>query len=205
MTKVRYIICEKCGSKIRDQGYNANSPVYADMLRDETCWQCAFWNRVVSDKTRRLVVIDGTCYDFKPWVRPPYPANAVMGMNGKPLFILNMKGKVEKSNDAWLIGKVPPIFREWLPDNAIQITRTAYQKLKTRGIYCNDIGCLDRYKCLFFNKAKEEYIGPFNSVPDDWVEGNEFCTSFLSEGELKNFTPQIDSKQFHNLIKLRRV
>ena len=204
MTGTRYIICENCGAKIRDQGFNESSPIYADMQRDEICWECAYWKRILSDKGMRIVVIDGLCYDFKPWVGK-IPPNATLGGNGKLLHIATFKGKICKSNDAWLIGKVPERFRTSLPDNAVEITRRAYRTLSKRRIMCNDIGCLDRYTCVFYDKTIEENNEPFNKVPENWVEGSEFCKSFLSEGELKRFTPQIDSKQFHNLIKLIRV
>lgn len=205
MTKTRFIICERCGAKIRDQGFNENSPAYASMLHDETCWSCAYWKGVVSDKSMNLVIVDGTCYDFKPWVSPPYPPNATMGMNGRKFFILSLDGKIHRSNDAWLIGKVPWNFRRELPDNAVEITMTAYAKLRNRRVYCCDKGCLDRYSCLFYDMNIEDKAEPFNSIPHDWVSGKEYCSSFLGVEELKKFTPPIDSKQFHNIIKLISV
>lgn len=202
MTKTRYIVCEKCGAKIRDALFNESSPTYATMQEKEYCWSCAYWSDVIRKRGKDLEVINGVCYDFQPRQRFPIPSHVYLGMDGKNMFILRNDGQVKRSNDVWLIGNVPEAFRKELSDTAIEITNQAFAVLSRRRIECRDKGCFDRYQCIYYNNSREELTGPYNKIPENWVPGSENCNSFLSEEELKNFTPTIDSQQFHNMFKI---
>ena len=84
------------------------------------------------------------------------------------------------SNDTWLIGVPPEIFRNRFPTTAREITKSVFQKLKKNNKPCIARMCLDRYNCLRFNRDLEkDSRGALNTIPAKWKKGSERCRDFI--------------------------
>ena len=201
MRKIAYIICEKCGKKIRADCYNKSSGIYNRMLSESICYDCAYWLEMTDNMPETYEIVNGICYDFQPYCNKIKAKTANLGHNGKIFYILKNDGSVLMSNDVWNKGEVPAQYKDKLKDTAIFIPREIYEPLTRRRAVCENKGCYDRYHCFFYDFRIEYDTGPFNKIPRDWIIGNEYCKAFANIAKIPGFNPTIDSLHFLDLLK----
>ena len=199
---IRYIVCERCGKRVKDGLYNMTSSIYKKMIGECICWECAFWSNIVAEK-EKYDVIDGRCYMLLP--EQEKNKLALYGMGGKTFCIMRKDFTAIRTNDAWPIGKVPESFRKELPDTAWIITLKAYNAIRKRGNICTNRYCMDRYHCLFYKWWDEEDAEMISSIPKDWHTGDELCPSFVDfNRDIRNFWDFLEPVNFDAERKKRQ-
>ena len=86
------------------------------------CFSCKFWEDRIADNARMIeekspyipCVIGGKHYCFQPGI---FSDTRNCGMGGAR-YLISLNGQEFETNNLWCQGKVPPHFRERLPDNA---------------------------------------------------------------------------------------
>lgn len=156
---------------------------------DGICAECAFWLDIINKSPEEIEVVGDTCYRILPFVDNP-PAGAILGSDGKTFYFMANDHTVKKSNDVWVVGKVPSRFAIKLAPTGCFITRGIYNRIMEGLFSCEAIGCYDRYHCLQYNyKLEYEMNAPFNKVPLDWVVGGEKCPSFINIAKIHGYVP----------------
>lgn len=198
MVLKRYIICDKCGRKVAADWADDDVGLHKRMLELSYCDTCAYWHDILNNKPDNYEIIGGVCYRVLPYVpKRKSQIGAIFGSNRKRFWLLKSDGTIYKSNDMWVVGKIPKQF--WFEDTAWIITPKTHKKLAERPVCrkCNSIGCYDRYHCLYYDWSSE-IDGGFNAIPRDHIVGSDGCKNFINiNKDIKNYNPFhiFDSKQ----------
>lgn len=107
--------CIKCGNIF---GTHYIEPVKTQLIKDNICWNCHFWNEKLAIKDLPKVArIDGTHYV----IEPDNPNAAFKGFGGAEFKIKFHDGREVVTHNLWYQGEIPKHFRDELPDNAVFI------------------------------------------------------------------------------------
>lgn len=150
------------------------------------CFECGYWSGFINKGLENVQIANGVVYKIMPYIEAP-PIYMTLGGNGKTRYFVTKDLHAYKSNDVWLIGTVPLMFRDRLKDTGWFCEKSVYRKISLFNKTCNERGCFDRYKCFRFNYALEKEKGAFNCVPDDWVDGGEHCRYFVNTDLIFNY------------------
>lgn len=175
------IKCHLCGKTEELEEYDPASPLYDIMHDRHLCYSCAFWTDKIEHPLADREIIGGHHYTVHPLAKRP--ENIIRGFFGREFFIRRFNGTLANSNNVWHQGKIPEMFREYLPDTAVFISLMAYQRLKNDCHKCAAKGCWDRYHCFRYDLSCEKN-GAFNQVPTNHRIGSERCPSFINRSEL---------------------
>ena len=169
--------CKCCGKKESVEP-TAKGEIYAYAKEHQLCYTCAYWEKICLMDRATFLIVDGICYMAKPkTLKDECLCNTY---NGKTFYAIILKTKrMVCTNHLVRIGKVPPQFKERLPDNAIFITLRTFIKLTADNFVCYAQGCYDRYRCLRYNCEAEET--PFNTVPKSHCIGDECCPQCIDK------------------------
>ena len=93
---------------------------------ESICFQCTFWLNVYQqDKHRSFAIIDGVHYVLRPSIIPKH----VAGMCGRPYYIKFLSDNhIQYCNNLWHQGKIPDLFKELFPNNAIFVSQEEYEE-----------------------------------------------------------------------------
>lgn len=189
----RCSVCNKKFIKI-DRTVHEDDDLSAYAEEHKMCYECAYWSVFLeSPRPEGLQVTGGVCYQVLPFVEEP-TIYMLLGSRGEKRYFVTRQLEVIKSNDVWRIGRIPERFRDKLPDTGWFCNKSIYGKITNFNKRCNEIGCLDRYKCLRFKYELELENRPFNKVPEDWVAGGEHCLYFINTDLLENYVSPIKTE-----------
>lgn len=183
----KFRCCKNCNLKFWSGGYDAANPIVTLMDQNDWCYDCAYWNDLISHPPAYMEVINGECLRVHPEVpKASKDRTMILGSKGKNRCFLKFDGTLLRSNDIWHIGHIPERFLPLLPDTMVEITNSAYERLSNNINMCYARGCLDRYQCLRYVRDIEKENGPYNSIPPKWKTGDEHCRFFINITELKS-------------------
>lgn len=176
------LTCSCCGKPVELDEFDIRYPLVQRMKQERVCFICSFWKDKIENPPANREIINGEHYVFHEWV---LKKEHFLGFGGKPMYILKEDKTVKKSNNVWHQGEIPLHFREQLPDTAKFITEQAYNQInKNINFQCRAKGCWDRYNCFWYHIEIETDKGPWNTVPDGHVPGEEHCDSFIDKNKI---------------------
>lgn len=179
------IVCNQCGKKFWNHGW-AFSPLGEFAKRKEVCLECARWLDYIRKQHKDHIIIDGVIYRVLPKQKKAY--GVILGSKGKIKFILKKDRTAIESNDIWVVGTIPELFRDKLPDTGWWVTdKTMGKRLVSEDFKCEGRQCYDRYHCYRYDYTQEFEEGPFNAIPKDWIVGDERCGSFVNIQCIKGY------------------
>ena len=170
------------------------SEAYLFVKEQGMCFECGYWSGLIAKPPEYMQIASGICYNVMPYVENP-TISMILGGKGKRVFFITKDMKAIKSNDVWLIGTIPSLFRDRLKDTGWFCDGKTYKKILNFDKKCNAIGCLDRYKCFRFRTELEIKNGPFNEVPENWEDGGEHCRRFVNTDLICDYQSPIKHKQ----------
>lgn len=178
--------CRLCGSMYGLFLYDYRSPIWNTMWEEGVCGKCATWMTREIDPEAEEYVIDGCVYRVYPY-REDVKIGELLGQRGKTFFILRLSDcHVIKSNDVWVVGTPPPAFKT--EDTAVFVPGIYHYPLCDGPSRCHGVTCLDRYTCALYIKELEEPDGPRNTIPKDWIDGDERCREYININSFKYLT-----------------
>jgi hypothetical protein len=105
--------CSKCGLP---EGFTIEfiPRTKDELIAHKLCFNCNFWRQYVGNP--KSIVIDGEHFvdGGKTTLEP-------RGHGGRQFKIKMKDGTVIETNNLWYQGKIPPIYRKDIPDNAVFI------------------------------------------------------------------------------------
>lgn len=199
MSKLTY--CNLCGNKIWMQGYNIQNHITHIMMKNNVCYECAFWEELIAYPPEYMEVVNNQCLRLHP-VANKKDKTLILGGKGKMRYFMRLDGSLIQSNDIWSIGTIPDRFKSQLPTTAIEVTFKAYRQLKKSQKKCQARACMDRYNCFRYDRALEnDERGPFNVIPPKWNVGDEHCGFFINLQDIKSDESSVFSKPNSNETK----
>lgn len=179
--------CSLCGNRIFSQGYTDKDELTKVMEEKSLCYQCAFWGQLIAERPEHLEIIDTECLKIFPCVPGEMKRDKTirLGGKGKRRYFMRSDLSVFESNDIWRVGTVPERFRSELKPTAIEITKKAFNQLRSNDRKCKSRACFDRYQCFRFDLSLEQdQMGAYNHPPDTWEIGGEHCKYFLDKDKV---------------------
>jgi len=149
------------------------------MIREQLCYECAFWLDLKAHPPKNSYIIKGKYYVFSEWERLyNKPKDAIKSMH-----IYTTDQRVVRSNKIRLIGSIPKHLQDILPNNAHLITKHLYYKLRdvAPGYQCHSMGCYDRYYCHWYDRTIEDKHGAWNIIPRNYIPGSEQCPIYIDQ------------------------
>ena len=186
----RCSVCDKKFIKV-DRVTKGDDDLTHIVNERQVCYECAYWLNLIANKPDAMQVANGICYQVLPFIEEP-TLSMLLGGGGAKRFFVTKDKQVIKSNDVWVIGKIPKRFREQLPDTGWFCDKKVYGKLLRFNSLCREVGCLDRYKCFRFMVELELENGPFNQLPRKWNVGDEHCRYFINTDWIENYVSPIE-------------
>lgn len=187
----RVRVCSECGKKFVYLSTNDYSgEYYKNISQKGMCFECAYWESLANADNEHIQVADGVCYRILPYVENP-DMFTILGGNGVVRYFVTKDFNTVKSNDVWMIGRVPERFRKYFPDTGWFCHKRIYKRILNFNLKCSEAGCFDRYKCLRFRTEIELRNGPYNKVPDNWKKGDEHCSKFTDTDLVYNFKQEL--------------
>ena len=169
------------------QGFNTDDRITKMMDKMQICYDCAYWMNIINYPPPYMEIVGNKCLKVYPKVNNRDKSMLLGGKGKIRYFIRTDWSKMICSNDIWLIGTIPKIFRKKLVPTLIEITSDIYKRLQMNSNQCSARGCFDRYHCLRYNlEIEKDHIGTFNKVPSTWKVGNEHCKDFINILKLPN-------------------
>lgn len=175
--------CRLCGAEVSLLGYVMKHDFTQTMLQDHLCSHCVYlqWVKDFLSNANEYEIINGEVL---------IPGEKSIGTKSPKI---NRKYFIGKGNRftslpfpqvAFLI---PSEIRDLYPDTAIVVPYNTWRRMQAYGnLKCRAIGCFDRYHCFWYNAQEMEKNGPWNSVPDDHIIGDEACEAFLDKCSMYN-------------------
>lgn len=181
-------ICKKCGKKFFHFGITEFNPVCKRMMKERICWECAWWERIISHPPENMEIVGNQCYQVFPFVnKEERPVGTILGGKGRRHYLLKKNGDCIRSNDVWWIGEIPWRFQSQLKPTGWWTTLRYYSSLKRSHRHCHARACMDRYYCYRY-EYKIEFDGDIKAMPPhDWIIGGEHCPAFLSLFDIKDY------------------
>ncbi len=176
--------CPCCGKIFWSFNSDIEAKSYNKEWNGYLCRDCAVWLDYINKENPYTEVIAGVCYDFLPPQTNIRPGDMLGGKGMK--YILKKDGSTKKSNDIWKIGVVPQRFKERLSDTGWWISKKNFSHLRYGWYLCDNKGCYDRYHCLRYD-IRQEKSGPYNTIPENWIIGDEKCPIFINANEIEDF------------------
>lgn len=184
------VTCKCCGKKIWDYRI-----MFARMkekpMQNGICPECQRWNNIIRHPPKEMEIIDGSAYMFGRVQKREI--GVTLGGKGKTRCIARKDGTGFVSNDVWLIGKIPDTFKNKLPNTAWWIEEHNGRRLALTKMKCKNKSCYDRYHCFRYDYRIEFDKGPYNSIPKDWITGNERCRYFVNILTIQNYFDYFDT------------
>lgn len=179
--------CFVCGNRIYFQGYTDKDDLTQIMKEKTLCYQCAFWERLITERPEYLEIVGNKCLRIFPLV--PYKVKldktVRLGGKGKRRYFMRDDWSVFESNDIWVVGIVPDRFADKLKPTAVEITKQAFRQLGFNCKKCKARACFDRYQCFRFDLSLEQdRMGAYNQPPSSWEIGGEHCRYFLDKNNV---------------------
>lgn len=176
MNGIRF--CTRCGTRMLLQGYDTKHRLAHMMKKETICYTCAFWQDIRDYPPDHIEILGDKCLKICP-VANKKDKSLILGGRGKMRYFIRADLSTFQSNDIWLIGIVPQIFRSDFKPTVREITPKIFKKLQKNGMKCKARGCFDRYHCLRYDLSLEQH-GAFNSIPLKWNAGDERCKFFIN-------------------------
>lgn len=175
--------CSCCGKTEWINQYAKPSMLPDAMSEKQLCYECCYWEKICEETKRsRVLVHNGICYIAKS--TRMRPLSYLSMYQGRHFYaVMYRTHTLVDTNHLIRVGKVPPQFKDRLPDNALFISLLSYKKLRADTFVCRAKGCYDRYRCLRYNSETEGT--PFNKIPEDYEIGSEKCPSFVDKLQQK--------------------
>lgn len=108
--------CIKCGAHVDANRYRCSE----EMTQRCLCFDCNFWTEHVqrdhNEDKDVFVIANGIHYIIDESPNPYFK-----GFGGAKFTILFNDGRVVKTDNLWVQGDIPELFRDELPDNAVLI------------------------------------------------------------------------------------
>jgi len=178
--------CVCCNGKYFMDGYDEKDKIVRLMVKEGICYNCAYWKTIIKSPPQYMEVVNNQCLRIFPKVEKK-DKSMILGGQGKVRYFMRPDLSVTKSNDIWVIGKVPEVFRDKLPNTMVEITQKGYTRLNVskNKNKCSARGCFDRYHCVRYRiELENDHIGAYNQVPPAWKVGNERCKFFINKNEI---------------------
>lgn len=188
--------CNVCGKKFLRAEYNlrrSSNDILDYVKENGVCFECGYWLYLMNHKPRGFQVTNGIAYRILPFIEQP-TISMLLGSKGKKCYFVTKRRKLIKSNDVWVIGKIPERFRKKFPDTGWFCDKRVYGRLLKFDKLCKEAGCLDRYKCFRFDTKLELKNGPYNKVPEKWTIGGERCGFFINTDLIENYISPLNNK-----------
>lgn len=177
-------VCNSCKRRFLMQGFIDNH-IVAAMERKCLCYECAYWLDLIKYPKDNAEIVGDQYFQIFPFVeKEDIDNNVILGGQGRVRYFMRPDMTVFRSNDIWLIGKIPERFQHKLPITALEISLLGFNKLKNNKRKCRSRSCMNRYSCMRYNIRLEDDSAPFNSVPDNWNFDEEYCNSFINYNEV---------------------
>lgn len=189
--------CNVCKKKFFRAEYSlkrSSNDILDYAKENGVCFECAYWLHLMKHKPKGFQVANGIAYRVLPFIEQP-TISMLLGSKGKKYYFVTKRRKLIKSNDVWVIGKIPERFRKDISDTGWFCDKRVYGRLLRFDRLCKEVGCLDRYKCFRFDTKLELKNGPFNKVPEKWVIGGERCGFFINTDLIKDYISPLNNKK----------
>jgi hypothetical protein len=116
ITTIQVEPCPGCGKTNFHTSYSSTCREKKRMDEIRECWDCAFWECVVSDHNE--LVIDYHTYSVGPEPRPD-ERKSFLGMSGRRFDIEFLDGRGRfTTHNLWSGGEIPAKFRDRIPNTA---------------------------------------------------------------------------------------
>lgn len=123
LTVITDKMCPKCGTitpvLLDPKEYNKCD--IRDIMEEEGwCFSCAFWENLYrkNKDNPNWVIIEGHSWILKPRKEDDKPRSPFWGLGGTRMVAKKKDGAIMDGNNWWHQGKIPPEFRDLMPDNA---------------------------------------------------------------------------------------
>lgn len=114
----RVTACRECG-KADEANYLPSTR--NRMLRDQLCFGCLYWIKIIEEgRGPEVVIAAGHYYAVHPYVEKGRPRHS-LGYGGAVFYFRFKDGREVRSNDVWNGSPIPARFRKRLPDNAVRL------------------------------------------------------------------------------------
>lgn len=185
-----------CKCSVCNSTYNLNEfencNIRDIMLSKDMCFNCAFWQEKVDLANENTIVVDG--YRYQCSLVDKNIVKGFLGCGGVDRYfqMLNNPNDVRHYNNCWCQGKVPDLWKDKIPNNAISISNEEYYTIKEGNskigqylIFC----CGDEKENEFFfkRKIKKNSIDTFNYFLRKNKDKYKKIYAFLENPENKNF------------------
>ena len=181
-----FITCSRCGKREDLEAYRLiSSPLVAKMREDRICFDCAYWQSWLSNPEPDTVIISGKLYKLTQ----PIQVSNLRQVRAKDMcFLIDATSNhVYTGRDLILRGTIPSQFHSILRDQYKFITGEEYRRVyQYNAEMCLSKGCFDRYHCIWYRADIAEPDGPWNTIPQDYVIGGEYCPSFVNKHGKRN-------------------
>lgn len=159
-------VCVCCGRIVSIHEQEISN--WTDELGRSLCYDCAMWDDAVRKMPAHHHIVDRQLIYFPP----------TREENSKTQYLLTMQGEVHASNDFFIMGNVPALYRDRLPDTANFINWRLKRKIRgNRGFVCYKLGCWDRMNCMWFASDAQK---DWNVIPKGHKEGAEKCPIYIN-------------------------
>lgn len=168
--------CSVCGAVYELGMYRCRPEIHNIMQSHSICFTCAFWKKILN-KEVDYAIVDGQCYLVN---QEPKKVQLTTNARSDCKYLMNENFHTRCLGSVQLYGAVPQHLRPFLPDEGIFVSRKIYYKGLSGYWKCNRKGCWDRYHCLRYDLNIEK-DGPWNTVPENHIIGDEDCYSFIDK------------------------
>lgn len=171
-------VCQKCGKDYKHIYRKPTNEHSIKAKQQQLCFSCAYWADLLASEIPNRVIINGYHYIVEEWTR-----YLLLVKTNKPFKFIRMEdGRVIKVGVVTCQGKIPEVWLDKFPNNATDITRQEFSRLKYHPRpNCKAIGCWDRYHCFWYDIKQEEEKGAWNIVPENHTVGGEECPNFVNK------------------------
>lgn len=174
--------CVSCGAGVDLHEYAPGCKYLGLMYHNHECYECSYWRRLITNRPKGSLVIDGELITFSYTRTNPFTA-----ILHRVKHIVTHNAQAYVANNIVSYGKVPERYKQYLPNEGTYVPRSVYAQIKkNEGLNCRKKGCYDRYHCFFYHPEHTEPSGPWNEIPANYKPGWEGCPMFVNKNTVYN-------------------
>lgn len=110
--------CKCCGKESDIGNFQPDCEVVVTAKPLGLCYNCGFWTwkvNTIKESPNTFATVDGHLYH----ISPDDPKAIFKGFGGSEFIIKYFDGRSVKSHNLWHNGKIPDLFKDRIPNNAV--------------------------------------------------------------------------------------